>query len=92
MAFPCSSASLARRHDATIRPDASRPYRCRTLEIKGKPGLGMREEPAPPARAFKEFFGIAYQPVLPNLIFAGGNPQQAEDAVSAAMAEVLQRW
>ena len=26
------------------------------------------------------------------VIFAGGNPDEAEEAVSAAMTEVLQRW
>ncbi len=51
-----------------------------------------RREAAPPAEAFKEFFGVAYQPLLRDSLFAGGNPHEAEDAVSAATAEVLQRW
>jgi RNA polymerase sigma factor (sigma-70 family) len=42
--------------------------------------------------AFGEFFRDAYQPLLRDVIFAGGHPQEAEDAVSAAMVEVLQRW
>ena len=42
--------------------------------------------------AFEEFFRDAYQPLVRDVIFAGWNPEDAEDAVSAAMAEVLQRW
>jgi RNA polymerase sigma factor (sigma-70 family) len=42
--------------------------------------------------AFGEFFRDAYQPLLRDVIFAGGQPHEAEDAVSAAMVEVLQRW
>jgi RNA polymerase sigma factor (sigma-70 family) len=30
--------------------------------------------------------------LLRDVIFAGANPQEAEDALSAAMTEVLQRW
>lgn len=48
--------------------------------------------PAVPADAFEELFRSAYQPLLRDAIFAGGNPQEAEDAVSAALAEVFQRW
>ena len=43
-------------------------------------------------RAFGEFFRDAYQPLVRDVIFAGGDPHEAEDAVSAAMLEVLQRW
>jgi len=43
-------------------------------------------------RAFGEFFRDAYQPLVRDVIFAGGDPHEAEDAVSAAMVEVLQRW
>ena len=42
--------------------------------------------------AFCEFFRDAYQPLVRDVIFAGGNPDEAEDAVSAAMVAVLQRW
>lgn len=42
--------------------------------------------------AFGEFFRDAYQPLLRDVIFAGGHPDEAEDAVSAAMVEVLERW
>ena len=44
------------------------------------------------AAAFEELFRSAYQPLLRDAIFAGGNLHEAEDAVSAAMAEVFQRW
>jgi RNA polymerase sigma factor (sigma-70 family) len=55
------------------------------------PGPGSPSTPLP-ASAFEEFFRGAYQPLVRDVIFAGGNPHEAEDAVSAAMAEVLQRW
>jgi RNA polymerase sigma factor (sigma-70 family) len=42
--------------------------------------------------AFGEFFRDAYQPLVRDVIFAGGHPDEAEDAVSAAMVEVLRRW
>ncbi len=42
--------------------------------------------------AFGEFFRDAYQPLVRDVIFAGGSPDEAEDAVSAAMVEVLRRW
>ena len=41
--------------------------------------------------AFGEFFRDAYQ-LVRDVIFAGGKPDEAEDAVSAAMVEVLKRW
>jgi RNA polymerase sigma factor (sigma-70 family) len=50
------------------------------------------EDAALPAATFEDFFRIAYQPLLRDVIFAGGKPHEAEDAVSAAMAEALQRW
>lgn len=37
-------------------------------------------------------FRNAYRPLVRDVIFAGWNPDEAEDAVSAAMIEVLQRW
>jgi RNA polymerase sigma factor (sigma-70 family) len=42
--------------------------------------------------AFGEFFRDAYQPLVRDVIFAGGHPDEAEDAVCAAMVDVLQRW
>jgi RNA polymerase sigma factor (sigma-70 family) len=47
---------------------------------------------SPPGSVFGEFFLGAYQPLVRDVIFAGGNPDEAEDAVSAAMVEVLERW
>jgi RNA polymerase sigma factor (sigma-70 family) len=41
---------------------------------------------------FEELFRDAYQALLRDAIFAGGNPHDAEDAVSAALEEVLRRW
>ena len=41
---------------------------------------------------FEEFFRDAYKPLVRDVIFAGWDPDEAEDAVSAAMIEVLQRW
>jgi RNA polymerase sigma factor (sigma-70 family) len=45
-----------------------------------------------PRSAFGDFFRDAYQPLVRDVIFAGGHPDEAEDAVSAAMLEVLRRW
>src|ERR1700686_1293177 len=59
------------------------------LTLRGN--AGRRREAALPAEAFNEFFRIAYQP-LRDVIFAGGNPHEAQDRVSATMAEVRQRW
>jgi RNA polymerase sigma factor (sigma-70 family) len=44
------------------------------------------------AAAFEAFFRSAYRPLVRDVIFAGGRPHEAEDAVAAAMEEVLQRW
>ena len=55
----------------------------------------MNSRKTPEARsvpAFEEFFRGAYQPLVRDVIFAGWSLEEAEDAVSAAMAEVLQRW
>jgi RNA polymerase sigma factor (sigma-70 family) len=41
---------------------------------------------------FAEFFRSAYQPLLRDVIFVSGNLQEAEDALSAAMLEVLAGW
>jgi RNA polymerase sigma factor (sigma-70 family) len=42
--------------------------------------------------AFEDFYRSAYQPLLRDVIFAGGTLHEAEDAVSATMTVVLQRW
>ena len=44
------------------------------------------------APGFEEFFRDAYRPLVRDVIFAGGHPDEAEDAVSAAMTDALQRW
>jgi DNA-directed RNA polymerase specialized sigma24 family protein len=44
------------------------------------------------AAAFEAFFRSAYRSLVRDVIFAGGSPYEAEDAVSAAMEEVFQRW
>ena len=46
----------------------------------------------PPTPDFAEFFRVAYQPLVRDVIFAGWNLPEAEDAVSTAMAAVLQEW
>jgi RNA polymerase sigma factor (sigma-70 family) len=50
----------------------------------------------PAARAhvgtFEDLYRDAYQPLLRDATFVGGNPYEAEDAVSAALEEVLRRW
>jgi RNA polymerase sigma factor (sigma-70 family) len=51
-----------------------------------------RHDATPPSAAFEEFFRTSYQPLLRDVIFAGGSPHEAEDALSTAMMEVLQRW
>jgi RNA polymerase sigma factor (sigma-70 family) len=53
---------------------------------------GQLPLPAGGAAAFEDLFRSAYPSLLRDAIFAGGNPQEAEDAVSAALAEVFQRW
>lgn len=65
---------------------------CDPADFALRGNAGRRREAALPAEAFREFFRIAYQPPLRVVIFTGGNPHEAEDAMSAAMAEVLQRW
>lgn len=49
-------------------------------------------EAACPVPGFEEFYRGAYRPLLRDVMCVGGTPHEAEDAVSAAMAEVLQRW
>jgi RNA polymerase sigma factor (sigma-70 family) len=48
--------------------------------------------PSPVWSAFEALFRDAYQGLLRDAMFAGGNPHEAEDAVSAALEEVLRRW
>jgi RNA polymerase sigma factor (sigma-70 family) len=56
---------------------------------------GVPAQP-PPSRAhaadFENLFRDTYQGLLRDAIFAGGNPHEAEDAVSAALEDVLRRW
>lgn len=53
----------------------------------------MSERIAPASvAAFEAFFRGAYRPLVRDVIFAGGSPYEAEDAVAAAMEEVFQRW
>jgi RNA polymerase sigma factor (sigma-70 family) len=44
------------------------------------------------ATPFEDLFRDAYRGLLRDAIFAGGNLHEAEDAVSAALEEVLRRW
>jgi RNA polymerase sigma factor (sigma-70 family) len=44
------------------------------------------------APTFEEFFRQAYRPLVRDVIFAGWDPHDAEEAVAAAMTDVLQRW
>lgn len=46
----------------------------------------------PAEQDFAEFFRSAYRPLLRDIIFVSGNPHEAEDALCAAMLEVLDRW
>jgi RNA polymerase sigma factor (sigma-70 family) len=43
-------------------------------------------------KAFEEFYRDAYRPLVRDVLFVGWDLDEAEDAVSAAMLEVLQRW
>ena len=52
----------------------------------------MSRQEAFPPQGFCEFFKDCYRPLVRDVIFAGGHPDEAEDAVSAAMIQVLQRW
>ena len=51
-----------------------------------------RPQASLPAPDFGEFFRGAYQPLVRDLVFAGWDLPEAEDAVSTAMAAVLQHW
>jgi RNA polymerase sigma factor (sigma-70 family) len=53
--------------------------------------MSIQEVPRPPG--FEEFFRSHYRPLIRDVIFfTGGNLHEAEDVVSEAMIEVLQRW
>lgn len=52
----------------------------------------MSRPEARPPEGFCDFFRNGYQALVRDVIYAGGHPDEAEDAVSAAMSEVLQRW
>jgi DNA-directed RNA polymerase specialized sigma24 family protein len=41
---------------------------------------------------FEEFYRTYYRDLLKFAIYAGGSLEEAEDAVSAAMEELLRRW
>jgi RNA polymerase sigma factor (sigma-70 family) len=41
---------------------------------------------------FEEFFRASYKPLVAAMIVAGGDLDEAQDAVSSAMTETLQRW
>lgn len=51
-----------------------------------------RQEPASHEQDFEEFYRSSYRPLLRDVIVAGGDPHEAEDALSTAMVEVIQRW
>jgi RNA polymerase sigma factor (sigma-70 family) len=54
--------------------------------------MSTQEIPRRPSN-FEEFFRSDYRPLMRDVIFfAGGKPHEAEDVVSEAMIEVLQRW
>jgi RNA polymerase sigma factor (sigma-70 family) len=55
-------------------------------------GRALSEGNAVRTTPFEELFRDAYQALLRDAIFAGGNLHEAEDAVSAALEEVLRRW
>jgi RNA polymerase sigma factor (sigma-70 family) len=50
----------------------------------------QQELPSP--TGFEEFYRGCYRLLVRDIIFAGGKPEEAEDAASTAMMEVLQRW
>ena len=52
----------------------------------------MCRQKALPPEGFCDFFRASYRPLVRDVIFAGGHHDEAEDAVSAAMIEVLERW
>jgi RNA polymerase sigma factor (sigma-70 family) len=51
-----------------------------------------RQEPAASKQNFEEFYRSSYRLLLRDVIVAGGSPHEAEDALAAAMVEVIQRW
>jgi RNA polymerase sigma factor (sigma-70 family) len=53
----------------------------------------MSTHTSPPCPSdFEEFYRADYRPLVRDVIFVGGEPHEAEDAVSKAMIEVFQRW
>lgn len=48
--------------------------------------------PAASEQDFENFYRSSYRLLLRDVIFAGGNPHEAEDALSAALVDVFQRW
>jgi RNA polymerase sigma factor (sigma-70 family) len=53
--------------------------------------MSTQEIPSPPS-GFEKFYRNAYRSLMRDAIFVGGNTHEAEEAVSMAMVEVLQRW
>jgi RNA polymerase sigma factor (sigma-70 family) len=61
---------------------------------RGQAPADGRSAPAqgPGEATFEDFYRAAYRGLLKIAIYAGGSLAEAEDAVSAAMEDVLQRW
>jgi RNA polymerase sigma factor (sigma-70 family) len=53
--------------------------------------MSTQEVPRRP-KNFEEFYRADYRSLMRDVIFAGGKPHEAEDVISTAMIEVLQRW
>jgi RNA polymerase sigma factor (sigma-70 family) len=45
-----------------------------------------------PPEGFRDFYWNSYRRLVRDVIFAGGHHDEAQDAVSAAMVEVFERW
>jgi RNA polymerase sigma factor (sigma-70 family) len=58
----------------------------------GIPGSAQMPAARAHGGAFEDLFRGAYQSLVRDAMFAGGNQYEAEDAVSAALEEVLRRW
>jgi RNA polymerase sigma factor (sigma-70 family) len=58
----------------------------------GIPGSARMPAAREHVGTFEDLFRDAYQPLVRDATFVGGNPYEAEDAVSAALEEVLRRW
>lgn len=77
----------------TVVPSRSWIHSPTSMARPDLPGNAMkRQEPPSHEQDFEEFYRSSYRPLLRDVIVAGGNPHEAEDALSAAMVEVIQRW